>query len=164
MKTMYAITHLDADGNRALWYLNRAQYHFEAWIAANHALKAAIQNNPPHRLGKDMQVSTVECNDQDEVIRICSDVTPSNEVKPLTMPVCTECGSHKVRADALADYDVKAQDWVLSIAYPDEMDCADCEAPCKVKYIQVIACECNGTQELCEQCAGSGFKPVEVQS
>lgn len=43
-----------------------------------------------------------------------------------TRPVCPECGSHEVRADAYAEWDPDAQEWTLCNTY-ETYFCADCE-------------------------------------
>ena len=50
-------------------------------------------------------------------------------------PVCTQCGSDDVKADAWAVWDYEEQEWVLDNAF-DNNFCEFCEDSCKLNWIK----------------------------
>ena len=49
-------------------------------------------------------------------------------------PVCTECGSDDVLADAWAEWDAAAQEWVLRQTFDDYV-CEVCGGECSVEWV-----------------------------
>lgn len=49
-------------------------------------------------------------------------------------PVCTECGSGRVLADAWAEWDEKEQDWVLRDVLEGNNFCENCEGECGIEW------------------------------
>lgn len=54
--------------------------------------------------------------------------------KPKEKPVCTQCGSDDVLADAYAWWDVDKQEWALSNTF-DNSYCEDCEGECSLEWV-----------------------------
>ena len=57
-------------------------------------------------------------------------------MKTKEKPICTECGSEAVLADAWAEWDAEAQQWVLNNTF-DHKFCAACDGECGVKWVEV---------------------------
>ena len=73
MKTLYAITHIDAHGMRALWRPNQGRNHYATIEQAEEALALFKTNNSPDRLGKYMQVRPVQCYDHGDAMGVYFD-------------------------------------------------------------------------------------------
>jgi hypothetical protein len=50
-------------------------------------------------------------------------------------PICTRCGSDDILADAWAEWDVEAQQWVLRTTF-DDKHCEACEGECRIKWVE----------------------------
>ena len=55
------------------------------------------------------------------------------EKQPKLKPVCDECESDEVLADASAEWDSEQREWVLASTY-DNMTCQDCNDDCHIKW------------------------------
>lgn len=56
---------------------------------------------------------------------------------PKIRKICAECGSENVVADAWAEWDEYAQDWVLANVFDYEF-CQACESETTIKNIEAI--------------------------
>jgi hypothetical protein len=59
------------------------------------------------------------------------------DLKPKEKPVCRECGSDDVRADAYAVWNVEAQEWEVSATFDKGSVCEKCGGECSLKWIEV---------------------------
>ncbi len=79
--------------------------------------------------------------------------TPAAE--PKTRPVCAACGSINVRMDAVSEYSVELQEWVLCAGL-DGTDCEDCESECSLDWVPVV----NPDDPICA-CQNCTWKGLE---
>jgi hypothetical protein len=56
--------------------------------------------------------------------------------KPKRLPICTECGSADVRADAYAEWDAENQCWSLVTTF-DNTDCENCGGECSIEWVNL---------------------------
>lgn len=49
-------------------------------------------------------------------------------------PICAECGSDDVRADAYAAWSVETQQWEIVTTF-DNSDCEECGGECSLKWV-----------------------------
>jgi hypothetical protein len=57
---------------------------------------------------------------------------------PRQKPVCAECGSDHVRADAYAVWDIENQQWQLSATFDKGSVCETCESDeCRIEWVDV---------------------------
>ncbi len=54
-----------------------------------------------------------------------------------TKPVCTECGSDDVRADAYACWNVETQDFELAATFEKGWVCEQCAEECTVEWVEL---------------------------
>ena len=50
-------------------------------------------------------------------------------------PVCAECGSDDVRADAYAEWNVDTQQWEVSATFDKGAVCETCGGECSLKWV-----------------------------
>ncbi|MBR0693633.1 hypothetical protein [Bradyrhizobium lablabi] len=54
-----------------------------------------------------------------------------------TKPVCDECGSDDVKADAYAEWCVESQTWEISATFEKGSVCESCGGECSLKWVYV---------------------------
>lgn len=60
-------------------------------------------------------------------------VDTPNKVKP----VCSECGSDDVRADAYAAWNTEVQDWELTQTFDKGSVCESCGGGCSFEWVEL---------------------------
>lgn len=54
---------------------------------------------------------------------------------PKTKPVCAECGSDEVSADAYARWCVETQQWEVSQTFDKGAVCENCSGECSLEWV-----------------------------
>lgn len=59
---------------------------------------------------------------------------PPENTSPPVVPVCAECGSDSIAAEAAARWSDELQSWVVSAVYDTGYFCDDCEGETRIEY------------------------------
>lgn len=78
----------------------------------------------------------VEAREQDAYARGVRD-GQVERVDGRELPVCAECGSDDVQADAFAVWDAENQSWELGATFSENSYCQSCEAKCELEWVPV---------------------------
>lgn len=52
-------------------------------------------------------------------------------------PVCANCGSDDVKADAYADWNIETQRWEVANIFDKGSYCCTCDGECRLEWVEV---------------------------
>lgn len=65
---------------------------------------------------------------------------------PKVKMVCSECGSSDVLADAYAEWDVDAQDWVVQNVFDKGAYCNKCDGETRLEEVELTTEDVDGEE------------------